>query len=222
MYNDLKILIADDHALFRKGLIHLIEVMDQDVTVLEANSIEEISEILTGTPDMDLILLDLMMPGVQGLGGLEQLRNTWPEIPVIVISAREDVQTIRDALARGAMGFIPKSSAANVTAAAIRLVLSGAVYVPPTLLTEESTQAAPPPAAARPSFADFGLTARQVEIMQLISRGKSNSEIASVLDLTVGTVKMHVYRIFKVLEVANRTSAAARFSEIERELTQGA
>ena len=122
--SEFKILIADDHALFRGGLTQLVQTIDETMGTLEAESMDEIGKLLSDGSDIDLILLDLMMPGTQGLSGLEQLRNQWPEIPVIVVSAKEDAATIRAALEKGAMGFIPKSSAANVTSGAIRLVLS--------------------------------------------------------------------------------------------------
>ncbi len=215
-----KFIIADDHALFRGGLAQLVQTIDQKAEIREANSLEDISDLLSQDPEIDLIVLDLMMPGVDGLSGLERLREEWPEIPVIVISAREDIRTIRESLSKGAMGFIPKSSAANVTSGAIKLVLSGGIYVPPTLLDQRGAR---DPGRSEieetdSKFADFGLTDRQVEVLSLVRQGKSNSDIAKRLGLTTGTVKMHISRIFKVLDVGNRTEAAARFSEIEQQV----
>lgn len=219
--SNLKILIADDHVLFRHGLTQLVRAIDQSVEVTEANSSADISDQLTRDSEIDLIILDLMMPGVDGLSELERLRAEWPEIPVIVISAKEDIRTIREALSKGAIGFIPKSSAANVTSGAIMLVLSGGIYVPPTLLDQAAPGALgkPEPAKASAGYTDYGLTSRQVEVLKLVSQGKSNDHIADQLGLTTSTVKMHISRIFKVLNVGNRTEAAARFGEIEKQLS---
>lgn len=213
-----KFIIADDHALFRGGLSQLVQTIDQQVDIREANSLEDISDLLAQDPEIDLIILDLMMPGVDGLSGLEKLREEWPEIPVMVISAKEDIRTIRESLSKGAMGFIPKSSAANVTSGAIKLVLSGGIYVPPALLDQPNPRDAGRSETAEENskFADFGLTDRQVEVLSLVSLGKSNSDIAERLGLTTGTVKMHISRIFKTLGVGNRTEAAAKFGEIEK------
>lgn len=216
-----KILIADDHALFRRGVLQIVSLIGEEHETIEANSIEEMYDLLAKHSDVDLILLDLLMPGVEGMSSLEKLRSDWPEVPVITISAKEDTATIRDALALGAMGFIPKSSAASVTSGAIQLVLSGGIYIPPALLNQDS---APSEGAANRDEAnchsELGLTARQVEVLDMISQGKSNSSIAQELGLTEGSVKMHVSRIFKVLKVNNRTSAAARFNDINRQLSQ--
>jgi DNA-binding NarL/FixJ family response regulator len=217
---NLKLLIADDHALFRGGLKHLVQMISTEIEVVEANGIDGVLENIAADPDLDLVLLDLMMPGVDGMDGLDKLRSKWPEIPVIVVSALEDGDTIRDALSRGAMGFIPKSSAANVTSSAIQLVLAGGIYVPPTLLSQldgAATNNGPQPALTK-EYAEFGLTERQVDVMKLVSLGKSNNHIAEQLGLTAGTVKMHVSRIFKVLDVGNRTEAAALFGEIEKKV----
>lgn len=201
--------------------MQIIKLIDEEYETVEANSIDEIYGLLQTTPDVDLILLDLMMPGADGMSCLEKLRAEWPEVPVIVISAKEDTVTIRDALARGAMGFIPKSSAANVTSGAIQLVLSGGIYIPPALLGQER---APSEAASgqwdAKRYSEFGLTTRQVEVLNLICQGKSNSSIAEDLRLTEGAVKMHVSRIFKVLDVNNRTAAAARFNEINKRFSR--
>ena len=216
--SDFRILIADDHALFRGGLTQLVGMIDESIDTIEADSFEEMTTILSDGSDIDLILLDLMMSGVQDLTGLEQLREKWPEIPVIVVSAKEDAATIREALEKGAMGFIPKSSASNVTSGAIRLVLSGGIYVPPMLIAQSISTASDAFGGekAGPKYSDFGLTDRQVDVLKLLSLGKSNNDIADQLGLTSGTIKMHVSRIFKVLEVGNRTRAAAKFGEIEK------
>lgn len=217
----MKFIIADDHALFLGGLSQLVKSNYQNVDVREANSLQGISELILQDPDIDLIVLDLMMPGVDGLGGLEKLRSEWPEIPVIVISAKEDIRTIRDSLSKGAMGFIPKSSAASVTAGAIQLVLSGGIYVPPALLEQHGADDVDKSKTSREisKFTDVGLTERQVQVLSLIKLGKSNNDIAERLGLTTGTVKVHISRIFKILGVGNRTEAAAKFGEIEKSFT---
>ncbi len=216
--DQLNIIIADDHALVRGGLALLVGMIEQNVNTFEANSFYNILDLLSQNSNIDLILLDLMMPGTDGFEGLKTLRSDWPEVPVVIVSVKDDFATIKEALAFGAMGYIPKTSAPNVTSGAIKLVLSGGIYVPPNMLRSDEQTPGSMNSNARPGArsAQFGLTNRQLEVLKQISVGKSNKAIADQLNLKAGTIKMHVSRIFKVLGVENRTQAAAKFSELQK------
>ena len=215
----LRLIIADDHALFRGGLILLLRLMDTPIEVVEANDLGQVVEALSGGPPADLLLLDLLMPGMDGIAGVERICRDWPDVPVVVVSVREDTNAIREALQAGAMGYIPKTSSPDVTTNALRLVLSGGVYIPPQVLRGGSDVAPGPLAEAgsaggRGGADDLGLTDRQIEVLRLMARGRSNKDIATELCISTGTVKMHVSRIFKALSVTNRTEAAAQLTRL--------
>jgi len=216
----MRIVVADDHALVRGGVSILIKTLHPDTELIECNNLEKTLKILGSSEPVDLLLLDLLMPGMELVKSVSHICKRWPDLPVIVISVREDVNTIREALRSGAMGYIPKTSSPDITMNAIRLVLSGGIYVPPDALQLGSGYGAPeeemlddivaPPDDRRDRH---GLTARQVEVMELISEGRSNKEIAGKLGLTPGTVKMHLSRIYKVLSAKSRTEAVAKFTK---------
>jgi DNA-binding NarL/FixJ family response regulator len=197
-----KILVADDHALIREALRHLLAQLAADVTVLEAPDSDTTRTLATLHPDLDLLLLDLNLPGVGGLSLLTELRRDQPALPIVVLSALEDCGTVRDALARGAMGFIPKSSSNDVMLAALRLVLGGGRYIPIEALPGEGV-ATPAPK----SLEELDLTERQLQVLRLIAQGKSNKHICRELNLAEATVKIHVTAILRALKVASRAQA---------------
>ena len=158
--------------------------------------------IAAAHPDIDAVLLDLLMPGVNGMSALAAFRTLHPALPVLVVSASEDAAHVRGALATGASGYVPKSAASKTMLAALRLVLAGEVYVPSLMLN--GAEPSPEPAGPR------GLTLRQSDVLRLLVQGRSNKEIGRALDLSVKTVKAHVTAVFRRLEVANRTEAALR------------
>jgi DNA-binding NarL/FixJ family response regulator len=199
-----KILIADDHALFRDGLRYMLAGLADEVTILEAKDSTEALATVGATPDLDLVLLDLAMPGMDGLAGLRALRGRRPALPVVILSASEEPVDVRRAIESGAMGFIPKASSSAVMLGALRLVLSGGVYVPPAYL--ERSRAGTTPITA-PSADTLGLTPRQHDVLRLLGQGQSNKEIARVLGLAEGTVKLHISAILRALGVSNRTRA---------------
>lgn len=218
----LQILVADDHALVRGGLVLLIEMATSGAHIIEANSFEQVMEALSQKDPVDLMLLDLMMPGMDGEKGISRICATHPGVPIIIVSVNEDIDTIRQALAAGAMGYIPKTSSPDVTLSAIKLVLAGGIYVPPHILKQTAT-IAPPSGASSESTPQIkeaaqitSLSRRQHEVLDLIVSGKSNQAIADELGLTTPTVKMHVSGIFKKLNVRNRTEAVAKYSELKQ------
>lgn len=193
----MKILIADDHALFREGMRHVLSLLDSTVEVKEAGNCAQALQAVEDNGNIDLVLLDLHMPGQDGFAALDSLTRRFPALPIVVLSASESSFDMRRALDGGAMGFIPKSTTAAVMLGALRLVLAGGVYVPPTLL-QDGKDAAP----------TTTLTPRQIEVLSRVIEGKPNKIIATELDLTEATVKAHITAVFRALNVTNRTQAA--------------
>lgn len=210
----MKILVVDDHTLIREGLRLVLKALDDEIVVLEAQNCQETFELTEVNPDLDLILLDLHLPGIHGFDALTEVRDRHPAIPVVVLSAADNRETVIGALDRGAMGFVPKSSATRVILGALRLVLSGGVYLPENVLAHADLpfseianppQDSPPRSASSP--AELGLTERQAEVLALMVQGKPNKLICRELGVTEGTVKVHVSAILKALNVTNRTQA---------------
>ena len=193
----MKILVIDDHPVVLEGLVALLRHSDADRAVLQAASASDGLAVLQAHPDIAAVLLDLAMPGLSGFHAVDAFRLANPELTVIVISAQETADQVRRALAHGARGFIPKSSRPQTLLAAVRLVLSGEIYIPPAILGAVGPA---PPAK---------LTQRQVEILDALSDGQSNKEIGASLGVAEKTVKAHVSAIFRIMGVVNRTQAAA-------------
>jgi DNA-binding NarL/FixJ family response regulator len=212
----MKILIADDHELFRDGLRHVLTQLDGTVSIVEACDYPQAITIAETESDIGIVLLDLGMPGMPWSEGLQNLRKTLPnEIPIIVLSASDDRRHVLQAVNLGAAGFIPKTSSSRVMLSALKLVLSGGVYLPPALL-DQSENGLSENSANNPgpeNSAAF-LTPRQREVLALLGQGKSNKEIARVLQLAEGTVKLHVTAILKALNVNNRTRAVVAASQL--------
>lgn len=204
----MKVLIVDDHALIRDALARVLAGLTPDMTVLEATGPNAAFETIEREPDLDLVLLDLALPGMHGLSVLKSLREKHPAVAVVVISASSDRENVTRALDHGALGFIPKSSSNEVLASALRLVLAGGIYVPPEILGRSTAEpVAPPIAAGHRTPAEIGLTERQAQILSLIMKGKSNKLICRELDIAESTVKNQITAIMKALNVTSRTQA---------------
>jgi DNA-binding NarL/FixJ family response regulator len=197
----MKIIIADDHALLRKGLRDTLEQLGPAVTVVEAEDHDTARARLLEHPDADLAVIDLRMPGMNGAASLSGLGSAAATVPLVILSASESPEEMQDALDHGAVGYIPKSESPAVILNALRLVLSGGMYIPPALL--KSMRDARPAAHATAEK----LTPRQRDVLQLLVQGKSNKEIARRFELTEATVKAHVTAIFKCLGVSSRAQA---------------
>ncbi|MDR3441213.1 response regulator transcription factor [Telmatospirillum sp.] len=211
----MKILIADDHELFRDGLRHVLTQLDGTVSVVEASDYPQAIALTETESDIDIVLLDLGMPGMPWSEGLQNLRQTLPsEIPIIVLSASDDRRHVLQAVNLGAAGFIPKTSSSRVMVSALKLVLSGGVYLPPALLDQGAEGTAISVGSGSPDNTAAFLTPRQREVLALLGQGKSNKEIARVLQLAEGTVKLHVTAILKALNVNNRTRAVVAASQL--------
>jgi DNA-binding NarL/FixJ family response regulator len=203
----MKVLIVDDHALIRDALSRVLASLAPDMTVLEATDPRLALETIERQPDLDLVLLDLTLPGMHGLSVLQTLRQKYPAISVVVISATSDRDSVKRALDHGALGFIPKSSSNEVLQSALRLVLAGGIYVPPEILGRSGVdEPALPPIGLR-TPAEIGLTERQAQILALVMKGKSNKLICRELDLAESTVKNQITAILKALNVTSRTQA---------------
>ncbi|MDO9502189.1 response regulator transcription factor [Falsiroseomonas sp.] len=201
----LKALIADDHALIRSGLREMLEACAPGMPVLEVENLPQVVDCLSRDPEIGLVLLDLVIPGARGLEGLDLLRQHFPAVAVVVVSADETPALIRRALAAGAAGYLPKSTRTEVMAGALRLVLAGGVYVPPSIIDGEEE-----PAPERPALdpKTLGLTDRQGEIFVLLGEGLSNRAIGARLGLAEQTVKNQVSQTLRRLGVASRIEAA--------------
>lgn len=196
----MKAILADDHALFRDGFALLLKQLDPQMVVLEAAGLPEAVQQAERNADADLLLLDLSMPGMEGVESVQDLLHRFPGIPIVILSATESRPLVEALLDIGVAGFIPKSSSSQIMFSALRLVLSGGIYIPPQLL---SSHADVPDGSVLSR-----LTERQREVLCLLSEGKSNKQICRDLDLSEGTVKVHLNAIYRVLGVANRTEAA--------------
>ncbi|MES2196152.1 MAG: response regulator transcription factor [Pseudomonadota bacterium] len=203
----MKLLIVDDHPVLRDGLAALLQHAGPDTTVLQARDAGEGLAIADSCGDLDVIILDLEMPGMKGVEALSEFGRKRPDVPVIVLSSSEDPGDVRKSLAAGALGYVPKSASQQVLLSAIRLVLNGDLYIPPLILDENPTAAGQRIRTAGSEGAPQ-LTQRQIEILRLLSEGMPNKTIAAALNLSVKTVKVHITAIFKALNVANRTQAA--------------
>lgn len=206
----LKLLIVDDHPLFREGISAALRAAGTNVEILQAADAQQGLEIAEAHGDFDAVLLDVALPGMSGFVAIREFRLRCPFLPVVIVSALDSAPNARRALSAGAAGFIPKSAPTQTVLEALREVLAGGVYLPSSLSTDSSptdtggSQSSP----AEVGAPDPGLlTVRQIEVLTSLCRGKGNKEIASDFGLSVKTVKTHVSAIFKVLGVVNRTQA---------------
>jgi DNA-binding NarL/FixJ family response regulator len=197
----MKILVVDDHPLIQEALQHVLTALDPSVELIQAQEASEAHAALSREPDTDLIVLDLALPGCDGFDLLAELREEWPGMPVLVLSATHDRATVEHALDLGAMGFIPKTANTRVLLEALQLVLSGGVYVPAD--SGRANGGLRPRPMTRPE--QLGLTLRQADVLKLLVQGKPNKLICRDLQLSEGTVKVHVSAILRALNVRNRT-----------------
>lgn len=203
----MRIVVADDHPLVRDALARTVRRADPSAEVHEAQDYASVQCLCTALAP-ELALVDLNMPGMNGVEGLRLLRRQFPALAIIVASGQEDPPTIRNVLSAGANGFFPKTADPELLLQAIRLVQAGGVYVPAGVLAD--FQDGLPP--LRPHSA--GLTPRQLAVLQRLLRGLPNKLIARDLSLTEGTVKIHIAAILRALRARNRTEAVIRAREL--------
>lgn len=202
----MNILLVDDHPLFRGGLKFLLGSLDEQIDVSEAGDCEQ-ATAQAGTREFDLVLLDLKMPGLDGLSALAAMRETFPSAPVVVLSGEDDPRIVRAAIEGGAMGYIPKASTPEVMIQALKLVLAKGVYLPPRVLTAPAGADETVPDRPADEQALKGLSPRQMDVLRCVIHGKPNKVIARELDISEGTVKAHLSAVLRALGVRNRTEA---------------
>ena len=206
-----RLVIADDHPLFRGAMREAVSGLLERVDIAEAGTFDEVVELLERGGEVDLVLLDLAMPGVRGFSGLMYMRAQYPGVPVIVVSANDDPAAIRRCMEFGASGFIPKTLGVDVMRAAISRILGGGVWTPPDvdLTAGSDTEAAE--LMARMAT----LTPQQVRVLMMLSEGLLNKQIAYQLGVSEATVKAHVSAILQKLGVESRTQAVIAAAKIE-------
>jgi DNA-binding NarL/FixJ family response regulator len=203
----MKVLLADDHPLMREAVRQVLLQLDPQLGLVEAGDYPSLFRQALRHADLDLALVDLNMPGLPGLQGIREFRSRFPAMPLVVLSASQSPLDIRSALDAGALGYIPKASTTAEMLSALRQVLGGQIFTPHW------------PDEANTGFFSNGapaihLTKRQLEVLRLMQQGCPNKVIARKLDLTEGTVKVHVAAIFGALGVRNRTEAVLAMQQL--------
>lgn len=202
-----KVVVADDHPLFRQAMLLAIEGLgeDEESIVLEASSIDEVRRIASAEHDLDLLLLDLRMPGMDGFVGLVELRRDFPQLPVVIVSATDEQRVIREAHALGASGYIPKTLAREQIEDALQQVLRGETWFPDDIGQETAPRDVNEERERMERIAS--LTPQQLNVLKLVAQGKPNKIIAYELDIAETTVKAHITVILRKLGVFSRTQA---------------
>ena len=210
---DMKLLLADDHTLFRDALLLYIERAEPEAEVILAKDLHDALEKLEQDSQKDLILLDLRMPGMNGLEGLKTVREKYPDIPVALMSGVAEKQDVKAAMDLGAVGYFPKTLSGKALLEAIRHVLAGEIFV---ASGEDGGSIMPSYYGDKKPISnlDVKLTPRETEVLSFLSQGASNKEIANALNLQVVTVKLHVRGVCKKLNAKNRTQAALKAREL--------
>jgi len=218
-----KIILADDHALFRHGMRLTLGDFDPDLALAETANLDDALVEARSAPAPDLILLDIQMPGMNGLEGVRRMKETLPSTPVVIISASESFPEAKRAIELGASGFIPKSSGAEAMIRALKLVLMGGIYFPAEIAlgegsadgTDAQRVAGAAPAELPKVPAELAaLSRRQWDVLKHLAQGKSNKAIARDLSLSESTIKVHVAAILRTLNVQNRTEAVIMASKL--------
>ena len=204
------IIIADDHPLFRNALFQSVHMAISGANLLEADSLDALLAVLAKEDDPDLLLLDLKMPGANGMSGLIQLRAEYPDLPIVVVSASEEASVVTQVKSHGAFGFIPKSSDMRELVSALNQVLSGEPFFPEGSITNS---------AACIDLADkiATLTPQQYKVLGMLSDGLLNKQIAYELNVSEATIKAHMTAIFRKLGVKSRTQAVILLQQLESE-----
>jgi DNA-binding NarL/FixJ family response regulator len=210
---DYHIIIVDDHPLFRDAMKASLSSLSAALEISEAGSLDEVTVLLAQKPECDLVLLDLKMPGVQGLAGLAYLRAQHPSVPVAIVSGQEEAATIRRSLALGASGFIPKSTPAETMRSAVKAILTGEIWSPNVALEATPQDREIDDLSKRLAT----LTPQQLRVLMMLRTGLLNKQIAYELDVSEATVKAHVSAILLKLNVDSRTQAVIAANKLDSE-----
>lgn len=212
MQDSARIIVADDHPLFREALQQAIGNIIRDVAFIEADSVDTLETAASKNEDADLVLLDLDMPGAHGFSALAWLRTQYPILPVVIVSAATDPRVMRSAVEFGASGFIPKSSTLSTIAEAVKAILAGEVWLPDVALSSDDDQTPDQDLARRIA----SLTPQQFRVLMMLADGLLNKQIAAELSVSEATIKAHVTAIFRKMDVRSRTQAAVAARRLEQ------
>lgn len=209
MIEAVKVLLVDDHNLVREGIKLIFAKLDPQIEVVEGATYDDAVAAVAVDSEFDLVLLDLLMPGMDGLEGLQDFRRRHPELPVAILSGAFRREDVFAALERGAIGFLPKTLTADAMLSALKLMLTGEAYLPSMVYFDAPGEAMPPPPSARADAAMTlaKLTQRERDILMLLVSGNTNKEIANELSLREPTVRSHLKNIFRKMGVKNRAHA---------------
>lgn len=200
----MKVLIADDHALFRDGLSMNLEQIDPETVVFQAGSFSQALKIIDDEKKLDLVIVDLDMPDMPWEEGIEELKKKSTGARFVVVSATEDSKSIRRAMENGVSGYIPKRSDSKIMTGALKLVLDGGTYLPPSILDSGNTSGSQP---GEPRAKGKTLTNRQSQVLELVAQGMSNKQIAYEMGVSEATVKLHINALLRSIGATNRTQA---------------
>lgn len=213
MQDSARIIVADDHPLFREALQQAIGNIIRNVTIVEADSVETLESAASNNEDADLVLLDLDMPGAHGFSALAWLRTQYPILPVVIVSAASDPRVMRSAIEFGASGFIPKSSTLETIAEAVKAILDGEVWLPDVARGDHDETGTHDQDLARRIAS---LTPQQFRVLMMLADGLLNKQIAAELKVSEATIKAHVTAIFRKMDVRSRTQAAVAARRLEQ------
>ncbi len=206
-----RVIVADDHPLFRNAIQQALKQLHNGIEFIDANDFSSLEKLIETTPNVDLVLLDLHMPGMQGFSGLVYLCKRVPDLPVVMVSANEDPMIMQRSIEHGAAGFIPKSSSVESILDAINTILRGDVWLP-----EAASGDIPGRTTSEIELAERmkQLTPQQFRVLGMISQGMLNKQIAHELDVSEATIKVHVTAIMRKLGVTNRTQAVLAANQL--------
>ncbi|MDP2810592.1 MAG: response regulator transcription factor [Rhodocyclaceae bacterium] len=211
----LNLLVVEDHALVREGLLATLKNLGAETRTFGVPDANEAIGVLE-TEDIDMMILDLMLPGTKGQTFLPVVRRRFPTVPVVILSALDDADTVSRVMKAGASGFVSKSGSSTELLEALRAVLSGEIYLP-RKLRELAKNSETAHGEGKTMAQRFGLTAAQTRVLELLVEGRSNRQLGELLGLTEGTVKIHVSAIMKAMGVTNRSEAALLASRKRRQ-----
>lgn len=212
-----KFLVVDDHPLFREALSNSIRQAFEDALVLESETMEQTVDVIGEHHDIDMVLLDLNLPGISGFGGLLMLRTRFPKLPIVVVSGHDDRRIVAEALSYGVVGFIPKSAPTATLKTAILEVIAGGVFLPPDYqeIGDDGREAESGDGDVAKQLTS--LSPQQFRVLRMLGEGKLNKQIAYELDVGETTIKAHVSAILRKLKVHSRTQAVIKARNVEFE-----